>query len=237
MAPPVKPNRGEALAQGGDRKRLFGSTSVQDTAPRSGTMAHRLQAAERAGLIPGVMAFSSPALTGGRPAFEDPATSGATPARKTNAGGKRAPRPQNGGLRGSFLAASGKKITREQQENTVVTSLVAAFVLVALGFGSMRFSTNKAIELSEAAVQRSLDVVHGRQSGFRIIHQRFATWDELAADGASLEPGQEVVASNASISHWFLSVRDTTTGVQCSRTGELFDDGPNDRRASCLTIR
>lgn len=235
MAPPVKPNKDEALAEGGDRKRLFGRTSVQNGAPRSGSMAHRLQAAERAGLIPGVMAFSSPALTGGRPAFEDPVTSGAKPTKKITGKGKRASLRRDGGRKGALLAASGEKRSREQQENTVVTSLVAAFVLVALGFGSMRFSTNKAAERSAVAVQRTLDAVHGRQSGFRIIHQRFATWDELEADGASLESGQEVVASNASTSHWFLSVRDTTTGVQCSRTGELFDDGPNDRHTSCLT--
>jgi hypothetical protein len=30
-----------------------------------------------------------------------------------------------------------------------------------------------------------------------------------------------------------MSVRDTSTGIVCSRTGELFDDSPLDRQPSC----
>lgn len=61
------------------------------------------------------------------------------------------------------------------------------------------------------------------QMEFRAANQRFAFWEELAQRGAKLPDQLEVVATNASSSHWFLKVRDRTTGIACSRVGQLFD--------------
>ncbi len=115
----------------------------------------------------------------------------------------------------------------------MVTSLVIAFTFVLLGFGSLRFTTVRGVSQSEAALGSTLKVVHTRQGEFRMINQRFATWRELEARGAKLGPEQRVVVSNASPSHWFLSVRDTKTGVICDQTGELFDESAEERKPRC----
>ena len=75
--------------------------------------------------------------------------------------------------------------------------------------------------------------MHAQQSTFRLLNQRFATWSELEARGMRLPVDQAVVKSNASASHWFVSLRDSATGVICDKTGELFDEGPNDYRPVC----
>ena len=62
---------------------------------------------------------------------------------------------------------------------------------------------------------------------------RFATWPELEARGVVLGENQEIEEWNADASHWFLSVRDRTTGIVCQRTGELFDASSGARRAAC----
>ncbi len=62
-----------------------------------------------------------------------------------------------------------------------------------------------------------------QQMEFRAANQRFALWGELAARGATMPAQLEVVATNASSSHWFLKVRDRTTGITCSRIGQLVD--------------
>ncbi|MCE2900332.1 MAG: hypothetical protein ACK6DP_12315 [Gemmatimonas sp.] len=123
--------------------------------------------------------------------------------------------------------------SREQRDSLLVTSAVVAFLFVASAFGSLQVSENKRITRSRNALGGTLDTVHQRQTEFRIINQRFATWPELKARGVSLPPWQRVVRSNATASHWFISVRDGDTGMLCSRTGELFDEGPLERTPTC----
>jgi hypothetical protein len=123
--------------------------------------------------------------------------------------------------------------TREQRDGLLVTSIVVAFVLVALAFGSLEVSGNMRVDRSRAALGGTLAAVYQRQTEFRILNQRFATWPELEARGMSLPPSQRVIKSNATSSHWFISLRDGETGVVCSRTGELFDDSPLDRTPTC----
>ena len=44
---------------------------------------------------------------------------------------------------------------------------------------------------------------------------------------------QAVLAWNADLSHWFLSIRDVDTGVICDRTGEIFDEDWTERLSAC----
>lgn len=133
----------------------------------------------------------------------------------------------------SAPAARTASAVRAQRDNVFVTSIVVAFVFLTLAIASLKVSGSMRDERSRTAIAGTLTKVYELQSGFRAINQRFATWPELRARGVSLPAQQRVVASNASKSHWFMAVRDTNTGIVCSRTGELFDDSPFDRQPSC----
>lgn len=126
-----------------------------------------------------------------------------------------------------------KGASKSAQDSQIVTSLVVAFVLVVAAFGSVSVRGTMRATKSKTAVSGTLNAVHEKQSTFRLLNQRFATWRELEARGMRLPAEQEVVQSNASASHWFVSVRDSATGVICDKTGELFDEGPNDHRPVC----
>lgn len=124
-------------------------------------------------------------------------------------------------------------VTRAQRDNVLVTSLVVVFVLLTVVIAGLKVRGSMTADRSASAVTGTLTRVYEQQSAFRILNQRFATWPELRARGMTLPSEQRVVESNASRSHWFMSVRDTSTGIICSRTGELFDDSPLDRTPSC----
>ena len=79
-------------------------------------------------------------------------------------------------------------------------------------------------------------VVHRRQSEFRSIVGRFATWPELTEAGATLGPRQRVNGSNADASHWFVSIHDLDAGVICDRTGELLDEDSFERQPVCRDV-
>lgn len=126
---------------------------------------------------------------------------------------------------------------REQQDRLVVTSLVAVFALLAMAVASLTVRGNLRANGSRLALSGTLHEVATRQTDFRIIHQRFAAWDELRAEGMALPPTQQVVRTNATPSHWFLAVRDTATGVICERTGELWDEAADERSPVCRETR
>ncbi|WP_373068954.1 hypothetical protein [Gemmatimonas sp.] len=126
-----------------------------------------------------------------------------------------------------------KGIIKSGQDSQIVTSLIIAFVLVVIVVASVRVRGGMRVTTSKDAVTGTLTAVHEKQSTFRLLNQRFATWRELQARGMRLSADQAVVKSNATASHWFISVRDSATGVICDKTGELFDEGPNDHRAVC----
>ncbi len=126
-----------------------------------------------------------------------------------------------------------KGARKSAQDSQIVTSLIVAFVLVVIVVASVRVQGTMRITKSREVVTGTLKAVHERQSTFRLLNQRFATWRELEVRGMRLPANQAVVKSNATASHWFVSVRDSATGVICDKTGELFDDGPDDHRAVC----
>ncbi len=110
---------------------------------------------------------------------------------------------------------------------------MVALVLMLVAVASIRMNGDRQLSQSKDAIGNTLKGVHSRQSEFRVINRRFATWNELEARGVRLPQWQRLVASNATASHWFVSLSDTQTGVVCSRTGELFDEGPDDRTPVC----
>ncbi len=126
-----------------------------------------------------------------------------------------------------------KSATKSTQDGQVVTSLIVAFVLLVIVVASVSVRGTMRLTTSKDAVTGTLKAVHEKQSTFRLLNQRFATWRELEARGMRLPADQAVVKSNATASHWFVSVRDSATGVICDKTGELFDEGPDDHRAVC----
>ncbi len=126
-----------------------------------------------------------------------------------------------------------KRPAKAAQDGQIVTSLIVTFVLVVLVVASLRMRGTMRVAASIEAVTGTLTAVHARQSTFRLLNQRFATWRELEARGMRLPAAQAVVRSNATASHWFVSVQDGATGVICDKTGELFDEGPNDHRPVC----
>jgi hypothetical protein len=121
----------------------------------------------------------------------------------------------------------------ERKARSLVMGAVFAFVVTGATVAAMNYQGSVAEGRSIAALQATLQVVHNEQANFRILNQRFATWPELEAGGAKLAPSQKVLKSNASSSHWFMSVFDRETGAVCSQTGELFDEEPGERRPSC----
>lgn len=125
----------------------------------------------------------------------------------------------------------------ERKDQVLVTSLIVACVMLLIGVASLRMGGSMRNDRSQKSLAAQFAPVHTRQGKFRMQHQRFATWKELAAEGAKLKPSQRVVASNASSSHWYLAVEDTVTGITCSRTGELFDEGPDVRAPNCTAPR
>lgn len=133
-------------------------------------------------------------------------------------------------------APSTASAAREQRDNVFVTSIVVAFVFLTMAIAGVKVSGSMRQDRSRTAITGTLSKVYEQQTAFRILNQRFATWPELEARGMALPEQQRVVASNASRSHWFMSVRDTSTGIVCSRTGELFDDSPFDRTPSCSGV-
>lgn len=126
-----------------------------------------------------------------------------------------------------------RRLAAAERERTLVTSLIVAFVFVALAIGVVQLRRGMQLDRSKQAMSATFVKVFELQGTYRLINGRFATWRELEGRGARLAPDQRVVKSNASSSHWFLSLRDTGTGMTCSRTGELFDDNPLNRTPSC----
>lgn len=130
-------------------------------------------------------------------------------------------------------AASVASATRADRESVLVTSVVVVFVMVAMVIAGLKVNGSRQQDRSRTAIAGTLSNVYEQQSAFRIINQRFATWPELKARGLRMPGEQRVVTSNASPSHWFMAVRDTNTGIVCSRTGELMDESPFERKPTC----
>lgn len=157
------------------------------------------------------------------PSFAQPVRSAAKPVPERAPESPATPR----------AADSQRRVANAAREQTLVTSLIVVFVFVAMAIAAVQVRGNMKLDKSRQALGATFTKVFEQQGTYRLLHGRFATWRELEARGARLGPTQTVVGSNASASHWFLSVRDTGTGMTCSRTGELFDESPLERAPTC----
>lgn len=104
---------------------------------------------------------------------------------------------------------------------------MAALLATAIGLTVALAATGARASYARSLARDRMDGTLGRaslaQMEFRARHQRFALWDELAANGARLPGELRVVTSNAGNSHWFLKVQDLRTGLTCARIGQLLD--------------
>lgn len=123
--------------------------------------------------------------------------------------------------------------TRAERDGVLVTSIVVVFVMLTTVIAGLKVNGSIRQDRSRTAIDGTLSHVYEQQSAFRILNQRFATWQELQSRGLRMPTEQRVVASNASPSHWFMAVRDYNTGIVCSRTGELLDESPLERKPTC----
>lgn len=122
---------------------------------------------------------------------------------------------------------------KRDAEQRIVFTVVVCFLACVATLAAVRVGDNMQASKAKVAIEASFNDVHMQQQNFRVLNSRFATWNELAATGATLPPYQSVAASNADASHWYLSLRDQRTGVVCDRTGELFDESPDERKPVC----
>jgi len=116
-------------------------------------------------------------------------------------------------------------------------SVVGAFLTIAVLMTSVRVVRSSQASRAREALGQTFARVHVRQTEFRALNGRFATWPELRERGMALEARQSVKDWNADASHWFISIRDLDTGVICDRTGELFDEASSERPAVCRNTR
>jgi hypothetical protein len=122
---------------------------------------------------------------------------------------------------------------RTTRDRRIVSALIGVFVVGALWLVSLNVAESSRKSDAKVAMAKTFAVVHRRQSEFRTLNGRFATWTELKAAGATLGPRQSVNGSNADASHWFISLRDQLAGVICDRTGELMDEDSYERAPVC----
>ncbi len=121
-------------------------------------------------------------------------------------------------------------VSRDQR---IVFTVVVCFLVCAGALAAVSIGDGIEAGNAKSALEGTFKVLHKQQRDFRVLNAHFATWPELAASGATLAQDQQVTASNADASHWYLSLRDQRTGVICDRTGELLDDGPLARPVVC----
>lgn len=127
--------------------------------------------------------------------------------------------------------------SRDSGDRRVVIGVVGAFMVAAAFLMSMNAVSSGDETRAREKLGESFATVHDRQAEYRAIYGRFASWPELQQRGVQIGPKQTVREWNADASHWFISIRDTDTGVICDRTGELFDESAAEREPVCRTLK
>jgi len=126
-----------------------------------------------------------------------------------------------------------KAMVKDDGEQRIVFTIAVCFLACISTLAAVRIGDNMEVTKAKAGIETTFKEVHQQQQNFRALKSRFATWNELAATGATLPTSQGVAGSNADASHWYLSLRDQNTGVVCDRTGELFDESADERKPVC----
>jgi hypothetical protein len=129
-----------------------------------------------------------------------------------------------------------KVVPRVVTDQRVVVGLVLGFLACVTVLLSVNVRGNMRNESTRNEMTETFRSVHTQQQMFRMLNSRFATWPELKASGASLPSSESVRASKADTSHWFLSLVDARANMICDRTGELWDESPDDRTPVCRKL-
>jgi hypothetical protein len=121
------------------------------------------------------------------------------------------------------IAPTAVHADRASAERRVVALLLAGLgvMVVLLASLSVRATVQRGDARSRAG--GALARAGLAQREYHARQGRFAFWEELAADGLRLPAAMSVDASNATPSHWYLRLRDSTTGLLCDRVGVLTD--------------
>jgi hypothetical protein len=123
--------------------------------------------------------------------------------------------------------------SRSAGEQRLIALLVAAALGVTIALATLGARASMALASSEQKIGTTLGRASLQQMEFHTQNARFAIWQELASAGAVLPPNVTVVRSNATPSHWYLSLRDGSTGLTCDRVGQLIDPPADLSKPSC----
>lgn len=104
-----------------------------------------------------------------------------------------------------------------------MTVLLTMLLGVVLSAGVSTTRSAMTLGASRERIGGTLGRASLVQMEFRSTNARFANWDELEARGMRLADDLAVVSSTATQSHWYLRLRDRSSGVTCERIGQLFD--------------
>ncbi|MBU6366683.1 MAG: hypothetical protein KJT01_10780 [Gemmatimonadetes bacterium] len=141
--------------------------------------------------------------------------------------------PRKGSAKGTATKGTGTSARGVRLALAVVKLMALAVASAGATAWGMQRQEMVAASESMNALEVTLKAIAGLQYEFLGINQRFATWAELEAKGATLGPTQQVLRYNVASSHWYLSIIDRKTGAICDQTGELFDEAPGDRSPTC----
>jgi hypothetical protein len=127
-------------------------------------------------------------------------------------------------------------VPRVVTDQRIVVALVLVFLCCVIVLLSVNMNGSMRIDQTRTEMTETFRSVHTQQQLFRMMNSRFATWPELKANGASLPMSEAVRSSRADSSHWFLSLVDKGANMICDRTGELWDESPDDRTPICRKL-
>ena len=127
----------------------------------------------------------------------------------------------------------GRNLPRKRLERGVLTVLLGVLSVWAMVLIAINISDSTQQAEARVSIDRTFAGVHQKQREYRSQTGRFASWPELEKRGERLPPAQRAIKWNADQSHWFLSIRDSDSGLICDRTGEIFDEEWKERISVC----
>jgi len=122
---------------------------------------------------------------------------------------------------------------RSASEERLIALLVATAAGLTIALAALGARTSMSLTNSEQQMGSTLGRASLQQMEYHTRHARFALWDQLTESGTALPANVTVVRSNASPSHWYLRLRDRSTGITCDRVGQLIDPPADVAKPSC----
>ena len=132
------------------------------------------------------------------------------------------------------MIAGERSLARKRLERRVLAALLGALAIWAIVLVGLSISDSTQQAEARVSIDQSFARVHQKQREYRSLTGRFASWPELEKRGERLPRAQSAIKWNADRSHWYLSIRDSDSGLICDRTGEIFDEEWSERVSVCL---